>query len=188
MSSFRQGYFPFTKGEVASFPWTILVYLYNQWERAVNLLWGNMSTTALPPAPASKLNCAFQRELYDWFQIVSFVLYVAFTLQCYTLLYLSIFHAISSCIFSGVSCEATWYLRCSVAQVCALIGLYFDIKYLDVQYMHMRRVHVHLIQNGNCFAVNIRDTPPNYNTAFHVFPCILLPHGFINIIIFSMTR
>ena len=112
-----------------------------------------MSTTALPPAPASKPNCAFQKELYDRFQMVSFVLYVVFTLQCYALLYVTIFYV--SCVNYMVSMVFFDTGMC----------LNFDIKYLDV-YLNIW----HLIQDGNCFAKNIRDTPHNYNTAFHVFP------------------
>lgn len=50
-----------------------------------------MNTTALPPAPASKVSCALYKELYDWFQIVSFVFCVVFTMQCFAV-FVNILH------------------------------------------------------------------------------------------------
>lgn len=146
-----------------------------------------MNAAALPPAPPSKPSCAFHKKLYDWFQIVLFVLYVAFTVQCLTPLYLSICHVIGSLCstVSSVSATLSDVLLQWVVFLCYFMScmcLHFDIKYLYMQY------NMHLLQSGNCFAENFRDSPTNYDAAFHVFPCIILPHGFTNIIIFSMTR
>lgn len=156
----------FTKGRVALFPGTQnnwCVYTINGGEKSTfsGEIWTLQHYHLLLP-----LNRAEHfTKSYDGFQIVPFVIYVAFAMQCYKPLYLWILHVFGSTMSFVLSTQDV-LLHCYVL-ICYLMYcmcLYFDIKYRGLQY------NLHLLQFGNCFADNIRHIPVIIMLVFMFFP------------------